>query len=204
MSPSKITPLQFSAQSWGRNGVLRNGGWNKACVFLYLSMLPWLSSRKLERGDVWDPAQKSHEFGIGFLWRPFPFGFSGVRQTEFRFAKLILALRHHPWINKSNERTKIVNYFTAFALKMFSSAWTFLAANTILWVISTTDNPDLPKKLRNRGTFISGLPWWHSCQRVCLQCRKNGFNPWVRKIPWRRKWQPTPGFLPENHMDRGA
>ena len=24
-----------------------------------------------------------------------------------------------------------------------------------------------------------------------------GFNPWVRKIPWRRIWQPTPGFLPE-------
>ena len=23
------------------------------------------------------------------------------------------------------------------------------------------------------------------------------FNPWVRKIPWRRKWQPTPVFLPE-------
>ena len=23
-----------------------------------------------------------------------------------------------------------------------------------------------------------------------------GFNPWVRKIPWRREWQPTPVFLP--------
>jgi len=23
------------------------------------------------------------------------------------------------------------------------------------------------------------------------------FDPWVRKIPWRRKWQPTSGFLPE-------
>ena len=23
-----------------------------------------------------------------------------------------------------------------------------------------------------------------------------GFDPWVRKIPWRRKWQPTPVFLP--------
>ena len=23
-----------------------------------------------------------------------------------------------------------------------------------------------------------------------------GFNPWIRKIPWRRKWQPTPVFLP--------
>jgi len=23
-----------------------------------------------------------------------------------------------------------------------------------------------------------------------------GFDPWVGKIPWRRKWQATPGFLP--------
>ena len=27
-------------------------------------------------------------------------------------------------------------------------------------------------------------------------CGKSGFNPWVRKILWRRKWQPTPVFLP--------
>ena len=26
--------------------------------------------------------------------------------------------------------------------------------------------------------------------------RRPGLNPWVRKIPWRRKWQPTPVFLP--------
>ena len=26
--------------------------------------------------------------------------------------------------------------------------------------------------------------------------RDSRFNPWVRKIPWRRKWQPTPVFLP--------
>ena len=26
------------------------------------------------------------------------------------------------------------------------------------------------------------------------------FSPWVRKIPWRRAWQPTPAFLPgESH-----
>ena len=40
------------------------------------------------------------------------------------------------------------------------------------------------------------LPWWLSGKRICLQCRRPGFNPWVRKIPWRRKWQPTPVFLP--------
>ena len=29
------------------------------------------------------------------------------------------------------------------------------------------------------------------------------FNSWARKIPWRRKWQPTPVFLPaESHGQR--
>ena len=40
------------------------------------------------------------------------------------------------------------------------------------------------------------LPWWFRWQGECLQCRRPGFHPWVRKIPWRRKWQPTPVFLP--------
>jgi len=40
-----------------------------------------------------------------------------------------------------------------------------------------------------------GLPWWPRRQRVHLQCRRPRFSPWVRKIPWRRPWQPTPVFL---------
>ena len=32
---------------------------------------------------------------------------------------------------------------------------------------------------------------------------RNGFNPWVEKIPWKRKWKPTPVFLPgESHRQR--
>ena len=35
------------------------------------------------------------------------------------------------------------------------------------------------------------------------QCRTPEFNPWVRKIPWRRKWQSTPVFLSgEPHEQR--
>ena len=30
----------------------------------------------------------------------------------------------------------------------------------------------------------------------CLPCGRPGFNPWVRRISWRRKWQPIPVFLP--------
>ena len=33
---------------------------------------------------------------------------------------------------------------------------------------------------------------------------KCGFNPWVRKMPWRRAWQPLQYSYLENSMDRGA
>ena len=34
-------------------------------------------------------------------------------------------------------------------------------------------------------------------------CRRHGFDPWVGKIPWRRKWLPTPVFLPgRSHRQR--
>ena len=35
-----------------------------------------------------------------------------------------------------------------------------------------------------------------ACQ--CRRHRRCRFDPWVGKIPWRRKWQPTPPFLPGN------
>ena len=38
----------------------------------------------------------------------------------------------------------------------------------------------------------SGKGSTHQCSR----CKRYRFDPWVAKIPWRRKWQPTPVFLP--------
>ena len=39
------------------------------------------------------------------------------------------------------------------------------------------------------------------CQ--CKRCKSRGFSPWVGKVPWSRKWQPTPVFLPrESHAQR--
>ena len=39
------------------------------------------------------------------------------------------------------------------------------------------------------------LPGWCGSKESACQLRKRGFNPWVGKTPWRRKWQPTPVFL---------
>ena len=47
------------------------------------------------------------------------------------------------------------------------------------------------------------LPWCLRGLSVCLQCRRPGFDPWVGKIPWRRRWQPTPVLLPrKSHGQR--
>ena len=58
------------------------------------------------------------------------------------------------------------------------------------------------KKKELRKAFLcSSISKESTCNvGVSLQCRRPRFNPWVGKIPWRRKWQPTPVFLPrESH-----
>ena len=45
------------------------------------------------------------------------------------------------------------------------------------------------------GGASGKVPTWQ-----CRRCKRWGFHPWVRKIPW----QPTPVFLPGESMDRGA
>ena len=35
--------------------------------------------------------------------------------------------------------------------------------------------------------------------------KRGSLDPWVRKVPWRRKWQPTPEFLPgESHREESG
>ena len=53
-----------------------------------------------------------------------------------------------------------------------------------------------PSELIDITSVSFELPWWLRRWRICLQCRRLEFNPWAGKIPWRRKWPPTPVFLP--------
>ena len=48
------------------------------------------------------------------------------------------------------------------------------------------------------------LPWWLSSKESACQHRRHGFHPWLGNIPWRRKWLPTPVFLPgkKSHKQR--
>jgi len=59
------------------------------------------------------------------------------------------------------------------------------------WLDSITDSRDM------------NLSKWLRWLSVCLQCGRPGFDPWVRKIPWIRKWQSTSVLLPgKSHGQR--
>ena len=45
-----------------------------------------------------------------------------------------------------------------------------------------------------------GFPCWLRGKESACQCRRHGFDPWV----WRRRWQPTPVFLPGEPQERGS
>ena len=57
---------------------------------------------------------------------------------------------------------------------------------------------------RSGGSQVNfRFPRWLSGKESACQCRRQGFDPWVRKVPWRRKRQPTSVFLPgESHGQR--
>ena len=62
---------------------------------------------------------------------------------------------------------------------------------------SSSRDPTSKKYFTHTSQGFLGLHKWYSDKESAYYCRKHkrcGFNPWVQKIPWRRKWQPTPKF----------
>ena len=53
--------------------------------------------------------------------------------------------------------------------------------------------------------YISWLPQWLRGKESTCQCMRHtrcGFDPWVRKTPWRRAWQPTVFLLGKSYGQR--
>ena len=74
-------------------------------------------------------------------------------------------------------------------------------------VYGVTQSQTRLKRLSSSSSRATkGFPGGASGKEPTRQCRRTkrcGFHPWVRKIPWRRAWQPTPVLLPgESHRQR--
>ena len=82
-------------------------------------------------------------------------------------------------------------------------------ASRSLWVCWEMDDQNCCPVFINKyciswGNGASLVAQRERIRLQCRSCRRPGFNSWVRKIPWRRKWLPTLVFFLENPMDRGA
>ena len=67
--------------------------------------------------------------------------------------------------------------------------------------------PSIPQRDGSGSPGVTwGFPGGVNGEESTHQCRRHkrgGYDPWVRRIPWRRAWQPTPVFLPgESHGQR--
>ena len=93
--------------------------------------------------------------------------------------------------------------------------WVAISFSKLLLLVSGKPKGDQPGRRERIARALQwlffkcssfGLPREFSGKESACYCRKlkrQGFDPWVRKIPWRRAWQPTPVFLPgESHGQR--
>ena len=121
-----------------------------------------------------------------FSWRCFPsWRLSGLSPRivcvdSYLIMNLLLFLLVVPWCGVLSWKAVLVYWLRTLKEARLSQSLRFL-----LWTLPT--HPQLD------WADLDGIPWWG---RVCLPCRRPGFNPWVGKISWRRKWHPTPVFLP--------
>ena len=76
------------------------------------------------------------------------------------------------------------------------SAFISLGYNARIGTVGSYDNSML-NYLRNcHIIFHGGFPGGKESICQCRRCKRRGFDPQVGKIPWSRKWQPTPVVLP--------
>ena len=71
------------------------------------------------------------------------------------------------------------------------------------WVEYQTFHPRVQGSCLCSGALV-WASWWLSGKESSCQCRRHGFDLWVRKIPWKRKWQPLQYPCLGNSMDRRA
>ena len=103
------------------------------------------------------------------------------------------------------------NSYTAGSIRLTLGMTKLTVLNTVWcwtcpWILWNSD-----ALLKDNAIVSKGLLWkvnryynlhkgaslGPSCKESICQCKRNRFKAWVRKNPWRRKWQLTPVFLPE-------
>ena len=93
-----------------------------------------------------------------------------------------------------NSEASILQYSAFFTVQLSHPFTT--TGKTIALTIQTFIGKVMFLLFNVLSRFVLRLLWWLRQKGICLQCRRPRFDPWVRKILWRREWLLTPIFLP--------
>ena len=104
-------------------------------------------------------------------------------------------------LGNSKTMNKNCQYISKTVRRVRASNFQYNSANLAgkIKIITTRQCDSTMKTCRQKYE----LPRWLSDKGFTPQCRRRGFIPRVKKIPWRRKWQPRLYSCLENPMDRG-
>ena len=73
----------------------------------------------------------------------------------------------------------------------------------MLWKIRTFWPTQYLRIYSNHSGGFPGGASDKECTHQCRRHKRHRFDPWIKKIPWRRKWRPSPVFLHgESHRQR--
>ena len=128
-------------------------------------------------------------------------------EDEVRFIlswvlRAVLKQKRMAILNPTNHQTDYIHYlmkllYCVGVLEILITADQWNACQIILW-FRLIHQIKIHKILHIILYFLQKT--WASLliqqQRICLQCRRHRFDPWVGQISWRREWQLTPIFLP--------
>ena len=135
------------------------------------------------------------------FWRPGEIIWKWILQASGMLVKTVRCF------SASSPLPSLPQSVGALAFRLELSGTSHLLAeicSTVSWGnICAGDGERLSFREIASGTWLSGLPWWLHGKEFTCQCKRCRFDHWVRKITWRRKWQPTPVFLPgKSHGQR--
>ena len=100
---------------------------------------------------------------------------------------------YFPFISYNRLKSLVLLKFNVHNYSYFLWHWTWI----ILWHLSWFFSLFLANRcIMCRILTLYRLPRWLSSKESTCQCRRPQFDLLVGKIPWRRKWQPAPVFLP--------
>ena len=110
-----------------------------------------------------------------------------------------LQIVRHDWVNELNWTSKAIWSWSFPCSVIVDYSFTLLTSN---WPVQIFLFP--PDSVFIGYMFLRIFPFLLGCPVCwCLVFYSSPYDPWAGKIPWRRKWQPTPVFLPgKSHGQR--